>query len=112
MSVVRLLAAAVLAAAWAGCAAAADAGKGKQLFLTTGCYACHGTVGQGAVTGPKIAPDPMALEALVAFLRNTSQAMPPYSDKILSDGDVADIHAYLLAVPKAPDARSIPLLNP
>ena len=37
--------------------------------------------------------------------------MPPYSGKILSDGDLADIYAYLQSIPKPPDATSIPLLN-
>ena len=37
--------------------------------------------------------------------------MPPYSEKILSDGDLADIYAYLQSIPKPPDAASIPLLN-
>jgi mono/diheme cytochrome c family protein len=37
--------------------------------------------------------------------------MPPFSDKILSDGDLADIYAYLQSIPKPPDVSSIPLLN-
>ena len=54
----------------------------------------------------------MPLEAMSVFLRNTNGAMPPYQKAILSDADVADIHAYLLTLPKAPDYKSIPLLNP
>jgi mono/diheme cytochrome c family protein len=38
--------------------------------------------------------------------------MPPYQKAILSDADLADIHAYLQSVPKPPDYKSIPLLNP
>jgi len=45
-------------------------------------------------------------------VRSTNRAMPPYSGKILSDGDLADIYAYLQSIPKPPDATSIPLLNP
>jgi mono/diheme cytochrome c family protein len=37
--------------------------------------------------------------------------MPPYPEKMLSKEDVADIHAYLKSVPKAPDYKTIPLLN-
>jgi mono/diheme cytochrome c family protein len=95
-----------------GLAQAADAVKGRQAFMKAGCYECHGTVGQGGITGPKLAPEPMALEALSAFLRNSSQAMPPYTEKVLSESDVADIHAYLASLPKAPDPKSIQLLNP
>ena len=38
--------------------------------------------------------------------------MPPYSEKVISNDDVADIHAYLSSIPKTPDYKSIPLLNP
>ena len=52
------------------------------------------------------------LEALSAFVRNTNGSMPPYQKAILPDADLADIHSYLQSVPKAPDPRNIPLLNP
>ncbi len=35
-----------------------------------------------------------------------------YSDKILTEGDLEDIYAYLQSIPKPPDAKTIPLLNP
>jgi mono/diheme cytochrome c family protein len=38
--------------------------------------------------------------------------MPPFSEKILSDGDLADIYAYLQSIPPPPDVASIPLLMP
>jgi len=38
--------------------------------------------------------------------------MPPYQKAILSDADLADIHAYLQSVPTPPDYKTIPLLNP
>ena len=37
--------------------------------------------------------------------------MPPYSEKVLPNGDLADIHAYLASIPKPTDYKSIPLLN-
>jgi hypothetical protein len=49
---------------------------------------------------------------MVSFVRTTSGTMPPYSAKILSDDDLSDIYAYLQSIPKPPDAKSIPLLNP
>jgi len=91
---------------------AGSAEKGKAAYVQHGCWQCHGFVGQGGITGPKLAPNPMPVEALSAFVRNTRGAMPPYQKAILSDADLADIHAYLLSLPKAPDAKSIPLLNP
>ena len=41
----------------------------------------------------------------------TNAAMPPYSEKILSDDELADIYAYLKAVPKPVDYKTIPLLK-
>src|SRR5262245_40613502 len=76
-------------------AVAASAEKGKTAYAKQGCWQCHGFVGQGGVTGPKLAPDPMPLEALIVFLRTTNRTMPPYRQPILSDADIADMHAYL-----------------
>jgi ubiquinol-cytochrome c reductase cytochrome c subunit len=92
--------------------AAGSAEKGKAAFVQHGCWQCHGYLGQGGIAGKKLAPNPMPLEAMSAFVRNSSGAMPPYQKAILSDADLADIHAYLQSLPKAPDAKSIPLLNP
>jgi ubiquinol-cytochrome c reductase cytochrome c subunit len=94
-----------------GGAYAASAEKGKAAYLQHGCWQCHGTQGQGAVTGPKLAPDPMPIETFTAFVRTSNRAMPPYSEAILSNDDLADIHAYLETIPKPADYKSIPLLN-
>jgi ubiquinol-cytochrome c reductase cytochrome c subunit len=94
-----------------GDAFAASAEKGKTAFVQNGCWQCHGFQGQGGVTGPKLAPEPIAAEAFVAFLRASNRAMPPYPEAILSNEDVADIHAYLESIPKPKDHKSIPLLN-
>ena len=72
---------------------------------------CHGIAGQGGVTGPKLAPDPMPVEAFTAFVRTTDRAMPPYREAVLSNEDLADIHAYLQSIPKPADYKCIPLLN-
>jgi len=93
-------------------ALAASAEKGKSAFLQHGCWQCHGYQGQGGVTGPKLAPGPIPFETLSNFVRTTSRAMPPFSKDILSDEDLADIYAYLESIPKSPDPKSIPLLNP
>ena len=99
------------AAAGLGSAQAADAKKGQQLFIAYGCYGCHGYNGQGANTGPKLAPDPMALDAMTNYIRNSSTfMMPPYSEKSVSNADVADMHAWLASQPKL-DPNTIPLLK-
>lgn len=92
-------------------AVAADAGKGKVLYEKHGCWQCHGYVGQGGVAGKTLAPKPMALEAFNVFVRHSNGAMPPYPKNILSDADLADIHAYLASIPAGKDYKSIPLLN-
>ncbi|MGZ3295921.1 MAG: c-type cytochrome [Xanthobacteraceae bacterium] len=94
-----------------GGALAASAEKGKIAFVQHGCWQCHGLQGQGGVAGPKLAPEPLALETLTAFVRTSNRAMPPYMEAILSNEDLADIHAYLESIPKAPDPKGIPLLN-
>ena len=95
-----------------GVAHAASAEKGKEMFVQHGCWQCHSFMGQGGITGPKLGPDPLPLESMSAFIRSSNGPMPPYSEKILSDADLADIHAYLSSVPKPPDYKTIPLLNP
>lgn len=92
--------------------AGGSAEKGKAAYVKHGCWQCHGFEGHGSIAGSKLAPNPMPLEALSAFVRNTNGAMPPYQKAILPDEDLADIHAYLQSIPKAPDPKGIPLLNP
>jgi ubiquinol-cytochrome c reductase cytochrome c subunit len=91
--------------------AAGDSAKGKENFMKYGCWQCHGTVGQGSpVSGPKLAPEPMPLEAMSSFIRNSRRTMPPYRVEVLPEADLADIHAYLSSVPKPADYKTIPLL--
>jgi ubiquinol-cytochrome c reductase cytochrome c subunit len=88
-----------------------DAAKGKEAYIKYGCWQCHGTIGQGSpITGPKLAPEPMPLEAMSTFVRNSRRTMPPYREAVLPNADLADIHAYLSSVPKPADYKSIPLL--
>lgn len=97
-----------------GAAFAASAEHGKAMFILHGCWQCHGTQGQGSIAtsgGKRLAPNPLPWEAFSGFVRSTNRAMPPYSEKILSDGDLADIYAYLQSIPKPPDVNGITLLK-
>jgi mono/diheme cytochrome c family protein len=97
-----------------GSAFAADAAKGKAAFLKYGCWQCHGTQGQGSVStsaGKVLAPDPLPYDGFAAIVRSTNRAMPPYSEQILPNDDLADIHAYLASIPKPTDYKTIPLLS-
>ena len=89
----------------------ADAPNGKKLFTQHGCYQCHGYVGQGGNAGAKLAPRPLPLAGLIAYVRKPSGVMPPVTAKVVSDQDLADIHAFLSSIPAAPDPTTIPMLN-
>ena len=90
-------------------APAGNAENGKKLFEQYGCYTCHGRVGQGATTGPRLAPRPIAAAALIAYVRHPNGVMPPYTDKVISDAQLVDIRAFLASVPEPP--KDIPLLK-
>ena len=97
-------------------AAAAPAGNtetGKKIFTKDGCYECHGREGQGAAegAGPRIGPPQLSLEAFTKYVHQPTGQMPPYTNKVLSDQDLADIYAYLQSRPKAKPSKDIPLLS-
>ena len=99
----------------AGGALAASAERGKAMFMQHGCWQCHGTMGQGSIAtsgGKRLAPNPLPWEAFSGFVRSSNRAMPPFSEKILSDADPADIYAYLQSIPKPPNVNGITLLKP
>ena len=88
-----------------------NADNGKKLFSKFGCYECHGYQGQGGGAGAKLAPQPLTTARLIAYVRHPSGSMPPYTVKVASDAELADIRAYLASVPAPPPVKSIPLLN-
>ena len=79
--------------------------KGQStIYMKYGCWQCHGMVGQGGVTGPKLAPDPMPFDASVGVRpRQSNRGMPPYMEAVLPNEDLADIHAYLAVDPEGPE---------
>jgi mono/diheme cytochrome c family protein len=86
--------------------------NGRKLYLADGCYQCHGVQGQGAgTTGPKLAPQPLALEDFTRQLRHPRDTMPVYTAVVLPDPDLQDIYAYMQSMPKAKTVAEIPLLN-
>lgn len=107
------LAAAFVLTASAACAqsAAWDAAKGKKLFMEVGCQACHGRTAQGVGGNRKLAPKPIPLAAGIAYVRKPAGQMIAYSPAVLSDGDLADIWAYLRTIPDNPSPGSIEILK-
>jgi mono/diheme cytochrome c family protein len=90
---------------------AGDANKGQQLFANDGCYQCHGRVAQGGASGPRLAPRPLPFAAAVRYIRRPTGLMPPYTMKVISDQELADLYAFLRTIPEPPAVASLPLLN-
>jgi mono/diheme cytochrome c family protein len=92
---------------------AGNAENGKKLFMSDGCYECHGRMGQGAAqTGAaRIGPPQLSFEGFQSYVRKPAIQMPPYTSKALPDQDLADIYAYLKSIPMPPKGKDIPLLN-
>ena len=87
-----------------------NAVEGKKLYVSYGCYQCHGHEAQGSnATGPRLGPRPIAFAAFSRYVRQPTGQMPPYTTKVASDADLANIYAFVQARP-AP-ATNIPLLK-
>lgn len=91
----------------------ANAKNGQDLFLKYTCYGCHGFSAQNGPAGNRLNPMKMTQQGFIALVRNPGapNRMPPYSTKVISDAQLADIYAYLKTLPDAPAAKDIPLLQ-
>jgi mono/diheme cytochrome c family protein len=85
-----------------------NAANGKGLYVKYSCYACHGYDGHGGA-GARLVPMRMNFPGFSAYIKNPRQ-MPPYTAKVLSDEQAADLWAYIKSMPESPPAASIPLL--
>lgn len=81
-----------------------DAERGKQLFVKTGCYQCHGYEAQGASTGPRLGPGAVTFARFVAYVRKPTGDMPPYTARVVSDAQLADLYAFVTSRSR-PDVR-------
>jgi ubiquinol-cytochrome c reductase cytochrome c subunit len=96
----------------ASTAPAGNADEGKKLYVSYGCYQCHGREAQGSsATGPRLGPRPIAFTAFSRYVRRPTGQMPPYTAKVVSDADMANIYAYVQTRPAPPAVQSIPLLR-
>jgi len=92
-------------------APAGNAANGRKLFVSFGCYQCHGYEAQGGSAGPRLAPRPIPYAQLMKYVRHPTGEMPPFTEKIVKDMELTDIYAFLRAQPAPPDADKIPLLK-
>jgi mono/diheme cytochrome c family protein len=88
-----------------------NATRGKDLYLSYSCYACHGYNAQTG-NGQRLLPLRMNQQQFVLYIRTPrTPGMPGYSTKVLSDAQAADVFAYVLSLPKAPELKDVPLLS-
>ena len=92
-------------------APAGNADTGKKLYVSVGCYQCHGYEGQGGAAGPRLAPRPLPYAGFSRYVRRPTNQMPPYTERLVPDTDLAHIYAYLQSRPTPPAAATIPLLQ-
>jgi mono/diheme cytochrome c family protein len=89
--------------------------NGESVYLRLGCQACHGTVGHGGAA-PRLAPNTLPLPAFATWIRSGTPGwtfatgMPAFPAAVISDGDLADIRAYLANLPAPPAVADLPLL--
>ncbi len=96
----------------AGTPATGNPQHGKVLYADYGCYSCHGRHAEGSTaTGPRLNPSPVPLETFIRYLRHPTGDMPPYTGKVASDADLANVFAFLQTLPAPPSLQSIPLLK-
>jgi mono/diheme cytochrome c family protein len=72
--------------------------EGKRLYMTVGCFLCHGRAGQGgALNGPvpSIAKTQMPFEGFRGQLREPANDMPAYTEAVMSEKQIADIYAFV-----------------
>ena len=81
-------------------APAGNAEAGKKLFVSYGCYQCRGYEAQGSsATGPRLGPRPIAFTAFSRYVRQPTGQMPPYTSKVVTDADLANIYAFVQSRP-------------
>ena len=90
---------------------AGNAANGRKLFVSFGCYQCHGYEAQGGSAGPRLAPRPIAYAQLMKYVRHPTGEMPPFTEKTVKDAELTDIYAFLRGQPAALDVDKIPLLK-
>lgn len=86
-----------------GDAPAGNVEAGKKIFNKYGCYECHGREAQGTTMGrPRIGPNPVPFDYFISYVRKPTREMPPYTAKVVTDQELADVYAFLQARAQPP----------
>ena len=88
-----------------------DVETGKKLWVSVGCWQCHGYEAQGGAAGPRLAARNMPYAALSAYVRKPTNQMPLYTEKVLSNADLGHIYAFVRSRPAPKPVETIPLLS-
>jgi mono/diheme cytochrome c family protein len=99
----QIAATAIANAAGAECVAAApqpakgfigNPSRGKALYASRGCSACHGDLAQGSI-GPKLAGTTLSFTAVIQQLRTPRGIMQRYLPADQSDAEECDVYIYV-----------------
>jgi len=90
-------------------APAGNAETGRTLWVSTGCWQCHGYEGQGGAAGPRLSARNLPWTGFSAYVRRPTNQMPLYTEKVLPTADLAHIYAFVQSRPAPP--QNIPLLQ-
>jgi ubiquinol-cytochrome c reductase cytochrome c subunit len=109
-----------VAAIGAACCASAQvpaespgsAATGAKLYVDRACWQCHGLAAQGGgIAGPRLAGRVQSWPAFAAYVRRPAEEMIPFTSKVLPDGELADIFAWLRSLPPPPAVETLPALS-
>ena len=81
-----------------------NAENGKKLFPKVRLLRMPRLPGPERRRRREARPAPLSSH-LIAYVRHPSGSMPPYTGKVASDAELADIRAYLASVPAPPAAE-------
>lgn len=88
-----------------------NADNGRRLYTQKACYYCHGTDGQGGGQYARIARVQRGQDNFIRYVRQPAR-MAAYSEKVVSDAELADIYAFLRGLPEPQPQALLNALKP
>ena len=113
LTIVLAIGAACCASAQVPAESPGNAATGAKLYVDRACWQCHGLAAQGGgIAGPRLAGRVQSWPAFAAYVRRPAEEMIPFTSKVLPDGELADIFAWLRSLPAPPAVETLPVLSP
>ena len=90
-----------------------SAETGKKTYVDRACWMCHGFAGQGGdgPGGPRLAGRVPDWERFSKYVRRPTEQMIPYTVKVMSDQELADVFLWLKSLPPPPAVSRTPPLE-